>query len=196
MPTGPCNIQTPTGPAVGSIFARMEILGIASMLTQTGNQPNDEQQWQEIIDISVPVGTHAVVVSQDYWLLAFGSLTSNLDPLDPNQNPGWNTEDHNMGLGRASVAVVDVNAPDFTVAPPKQTARILVRMNLRDENGDDSWIGLVGYTLTFLGFAQKSPILGAISTLEREQKIIFHGGKSGSRSQSSTASRSTEIAGA
>jgi len=177
MPTGARNIETPTGPAVGSIHGRMEILGIASFLTQTGNQPNDQRQWEEIIDIAVPVGTHAIVVSQDYWVLAFGSLTENVDPLDPNQNPGWNTEDHNMGLGRASVAITDVNAPDFTASPPTQTARILVRMNLLDENGDDSWVGLVGYTLTFLGVAQRNVILTAISTIEREQKIIFHGGK-------------------
>ena len=82
-----------------------------------------------------------------------------------------------MGLGRVSISVVDINAPDFTVAPPKQTARILVRMNLLDENGDDSWFGLVGYTLTLLGFTRKSPILGTISTVEREQKIVFHGEK-------------------
>jgi hypothetical protein len=62
-------------------------------------------------------------------------------------------------------------------------------MNLLDENGDDSWLGLVGYSLTFGGLAQKNPILGAVSTLEREeaereQKVIFHAGKSGSRIQS------------
>src|SRR5436190_19450455 len=113
MPTGSRNIETPSGPAVGSIFGTMEILGITSMLTQTGNQPNDQRQWEEIIDISAPVGTHAIVVSQDYWALAFGSMTSNLDPLDPNQNPGWNSADHNMGLGRVSISVVDINAPDF-----------------------------------------------------------------------------------
>jgi hypothetical protein len=175
----------------------MEILGIASMLTQTGNRPNDEQQWEEIIDISVPVGTHSIVVSPDYWLLAFGSLTALLDPLDPNQNPGWNSEDHNMGLGRVNVAVVDVNAPDFTAVPPKQTARIHVRMNLLDENGDDSWFGLVGYNLTFLGFAQKNPILSAISTIERsqvrkEEKVMFHVGESKPRNQSFPASESSE----
>jgi hypothetical protein len=122
-------------------------------------------------------------------------LRPQLDPLDPNQNPSWHTEDHNMGLGRASIAVVDVNAPDFTVSPPQQTARILVRLNLRDENGDDSWIGMVGYTLTFLGFARKSPILGAISTVEREQKIVFHGGKSGSRRLSLGEKASSNVTG-
>jgi len=87
MPTGSRNVETPTGPAVGSIFGRMEILGIASMAHPTGNQPNDERQWEEIIDISVPVGTHAIVVSQDYWLLAFGSTTSLLIRSTPIRIP-------------------------------------------------------------------------------------------------------------
>src|SRR6476469_10466749 len=104
MSTGARNIETPTGPAVGSIFARMDILGVSSFLTQTGNRTNDKQQWEEIVDIDVPVGTHAVVVSTDYWALGFGSMTGLLDPLDPNSN--------------VSVAVTDVNASVFIRAPP------------------------------------------------------------------------------
>ena len=176
MPTGPRPIETPTGPATGSIFARMEILGISSFLTQTGNRPNAQNQWEEIVDISVPVGTQAIVASQDKWALAFGSLSSLLDPLDPNVNPAWNSEDHNWGVGRASVDILDVNAPDFTVTPAKQTARISVRMNLLDDNGDDSWFGLLGYTLTFLGFAQRRGILET-SVTEADRKIIWSGGK-------------------
>src|ERR1700751_3390641 len=76
MPTTPRFIQTPTGPATGSIFAKMEGLGVSSFLTQTGNQPNDQRQFEEIVNISVPIATHCIVASQDFWTLAFGSLTS------------------------------------------------------------------------------------------------------------------------
>ena len=173
MPTGPRNIQTPTGPIIGSIFGKMEILGISSFLTQTGNLPNHHTQWEEIIDISVPVGTQAIVACQDYWALGYGKLSSNVDPLDPNINPQWHSEDHNWGLGRASVAIADINAPDFSVNPPKQTARINVRMNLLDKNGDDSWFGILGYNLTFLGLAPGRGVIETTVAAQREQKIVW-----------------------
>jgi hypothetical protein len=169
MPTGPSPIQTPTGPAAGTIFAKMEILGIASFLTQTGNRPNAQKQWGETVGISVPVGTQAIVVSPDLWALAFGGLTSLLDPFDPSVNPSWNTEDHNWGLGRASVGILEITPPDFSVSPPKQTAQIVIRMNLLDQNGDDSWFGLLGYTLTFLGVAnRKGPLETNTATEDRQ----------------------------
>ena len=176
MPTSPRFIQTPTGPAIGSIFAKMEVLGVSSFLTQTGNQPNDQRQFEEIVNISVPIATHCIVASQDFWALAFGSLSSNLDPLDENSNPQWNSEDHNWGLGRASVKIQDVNAPDFTVNPPKQTAQISVRLNLLDENGDDSWFGILGYTLTFFGFAGRMLQETAVAA-ESSDRIIWLGGR-------------------
>jgi hypothetical protein len=51
------------------------------------------------------------------------------------------------------VAVVDINAPDFSQNPPTQTAQVNVNMRLIDRNGDDPWFGIVGYTLMFLGQA-------------------------------------------
>jgi len=176
MPTSPRLIETPTGPVIGSVFAKMEVLGVSSFLTQTGNQPNDQRQWTEFVNISVPIGTHCIVASQDFWFLAFGSLSSNLDPLDPNSNPSWNSEDHHWGVGRASVKILDVNAPDFTVNPPTQTAKIDVAMNLLDENGDDSWFGMLGYTLTFLGFAGRIVLETAVGA-ESSDRIIWMGAK-------------------
>lgn len=186
MPTGPREIETPTGPAVGNLFGKMEILGISSFLTQTGNQPNHRRQWGEIIDIPVPVGTHAIVVSQDYWALGFGSLSSVLDPLDPNSSPSWNSTDHNLGVGRASATVLDINAADLTAIPPKQTAQIGVRMSLLDKNGDDRWFGLLGFTTTFLGLAPRTKVVGAIgakaveaisAAADEGPGISFHAGK-------------------
>jgi hypothetical protein len=173
MPTGPRPIQTASGPAAGSIFAKMEILGIASYLTQTGNRPNAQKQWEEIVGIAVPVGTQAIVASQDQWALGFGALTSLLDPFDPSVNPSWNSEDHNWGLGRASMRILEVAPPDFSVSPPKQTARIVVRMNLLDHNGDDSWFGVLGYTLTFLGFANRKGPLDTNTVTEGDRKIVW-----------------------
>ena len=173
MATGPRPIETPTGPATGSIFTKMDVLGISSYLTQTGNRPNARKQWGETVDISVPVGTQTIVVSQDYWALGFGALSSLLDPFDPTVNPSWNSADHNVGVGRVSVQIVDVSPPDFSVSPWKQTARVSVRMNLLDHNGDDSWFGLVGYTLTFLGFVNRRGPQDTSTVTDDDRQIVW-----------------------
>jgi len=116
MPTGPREIETPTGPQVGNVFATMQVLGVGSFVTQTGNQPNNLHQWEETVDISTPVGTQVVIPCQDFWSLLFGSFDVPLDPLDPNVIPQWNASDHNWGAGRAQITVLNVNAPNFQVS--------------------------------------------------------------------------------
>ena len=159
MATAERKIESPAGPKVGKIFEALEILGVASYLTQSGNQPNAEHGgYGEIVDIEVPVGTYVVVPSPNLWYLAHGQLQPELlDPLNENQNGNWVPEDHNWGTGWVQVSIVDLNAPDFTQVPPKQTARLYVRMLLSDDNADDSWFGAVGYTLLFLGQASRPP---------------------------------------
>ena len=126
------------------------------------------------MDIPIPVGTQVVIPCQDYWLLSFGSLDVPLDPLDGNVSPQWNASDHNWGSGRAQVTVLDVNAPSFQASPPTQSARISVRMNLLDHNGDDGWVGLLGYSLIFFGPAREAPVLHTAAAVDaKEMKIDF-----------------------
>jgi hypothetical protein len=99
-----------------------------------------------------------VVPAPNLWWLGHGRLQPEiLDPLNDNLSASWETEDHNWGVGRVQVSVVDLNTPDFTQNPPKQTARLHILMHLSDDNGDDSWFGVAGYTLLFLGQAPRPP---------------------------------------
>jgi len=110
------------------------------------------------VNIDVPLGTQVIVPSPNRWCQGYGRIEPEmLDPLDDNQSASWHSEDHNWGLGWFQISAVDVNAPDFSQNPPKQTAQLRVAMFLSDDNSDDSWFGVAGYTLVFLGNAQRPP---------------------------------------
>jgi hypothetical protein len=161
MSTVPRNIPTPFGPKKEAVWENLQILGISSYMTQTGNQPNDyDLQWKELVDISVPVGTLVIVPTTNFWFLAHGSLSPEfLDPLDDNSFSDWNASDHYWGLGWVEVVTNEVYEADFTVQPPQQSAQLKVVMHLCDHNLDDSWVGVAGYTLMFLGSpAAASPL--------------------------------------
>lgn len=177
MPTNERFIETPFGPVVGTISERLEVLGISSYLTQTGNRPNARSQWEEIVDISnVPVGTITIMTSIDKWILGYGELDPELlDPLNPNVNPGWNGVDHHIGLGRVQVTVVDINSPDLSQSPPRQSARIVIKLNFLDYNGDDRWFGMVGFSLIFLGRTPlPRPAIMVNTARHYDDKIIWH----------------------
>jgi hypothetical protein len=158
MATYERQIETPVGVKVGRIFEALEVLGIASYFTQSGNRSNAERAYEEIVNIEVPVGTYVVVPAPNLWWLGHGSLQPEMsDPLNDMPDVSWETEDHNWGAGRVEVDVLDLSAPDFTQNPPKQTARLYVRMYLADDNADDSWFGAAGYCLLFLGQAPRPP---------------------------------------
>ena len=178
MPTNERLIETPSGPIVGTITERLEILGISSYLTQTGNRPNARSQWEEVVNINnVPVGTITIITSIDKWVLAYGSLDPELlDPLNENVNPQWNGVDHHIGMGRVQVTVVDINSADFSQSPPRQSAQIRIKFNLLDNNGDDRWFGMVGFSLTFLGRTPlPRPAILVNTTRHHDEKIIWHG---------------------
>jgi len=145
-------IETPVGSKLGKIFEHLEVLGIGSFITQSGNLPNAKNLFTEAVDVEVPVGTVAVIPSPNLWLLGHGNLQPEfMDPLDENQHQLWNPDDHHWGAGAFQVSVIGVNAPDFSQNPPKQTAHLHVNMLLSDINGDDSWFGIAGYTLIYIG---------------------------------------------
>jgi hypothetical protein len=176
MSTKPRNIMTPFGPQVGMVWESLQILGISSFLTQTLNQPNDfNLEWQEIVDIAVPVGTLVVVPTVNFLMLAHGTISPpEIDPLDDNQTFFWNSADHNWGLGWAQVRSSEVFEPDFSVSPPTQRGQLEVIMHLSDYNEDDPWFGMVGYTLTFLGqvptpVQQRGPIPFGAPVSRQEQ---------------------------
>jgi len=160
-------IETPTGTKLGKIFDNLEVLGMGSFVTQSGNQSSAHQLFQENVHIEVPVGTIVVIPAPNLWLLGYGSLQPEvLDPLDDNQNQLWHSADHHWGAGVFQVSVVGLNAPDFSQNPPKQTAHLHVNMLLSDHNGDDSWFGVAGYNLLYLGKPPRvrPPIDGEVST--------------------------------
>lgn len=154
MVTSDRQIESPVGARVGKIFEKLEVLGISSHLTQSLNQANGVNQYEETVNIDVPIGTLAVVPMPNLWMLGHGRLRPDrIDPLDENQQIQWDAADRPWALGKVHVSVVDINSPDFSQDPPRQTAQIIVYMRLIDKNGDDPWFGLVGYTLMFLGQA-------------------------------------------
>jgi hypothetical protein len=174
MPTNESIIETPLGTRVGTINEKLEVLGIAAYTTQTGNQPDEQTQWYERVEINVPVGTMAIVASIDYWMLGYGSFTPELHTIeDTTDETGvWHTADHHFGVGRISVFAADINTPDLTKNPATQTASIHVGMNLFDDNFDDSWFGLVRYTLLFLGQASRKIVLPKV-TGEHKSRLVF-----------------------
>ncbi len=78
MATGKRLIATSTGSKPGDIFRPLEILGISSYLTQTGNQPNGNQYFDETIIIDVPLGTYTIVPVPNWWELGHGTSIPNL----------------------------------------------------------------------------------------------------------------------
>ena len=177
MPTSERIIETPSGPVIGTINERLEVLGVSSYLTQTGNLSNARSQFREFFDITnVPIGTITITSSVDKWAIGYGSLDPELlDELDPNANPQWRATDHNIGLARVQVSVTDINSPNLNQNPPRQSARVVVSLNLLDGNGDDDWFGIVGYTLTFLGRSVPRAVIVGNTAREYQGKVIWHG---------------------
>lgn len=175
MATSERQIETPAGPRIGSIFGKLEILGIASYATDTLNQAHGKTDYEEHVTIDVPVGTIAIVPSPNLWWLGHGRMRDQVDTLN-DQTIWWDSADRPWGFGRVHVSVVDINAPDTEQDPPKQTAQLRIVMRLVDYNGDDPWFGLVGYTLMFLGqaAARREP---TEARLERMQAIALEIGK-------------------
>jgi hypothetical protein len=153
MPTVPRNIFTPFGPKPERVWEKLQVLGVSAYMTQTGNLPDDRNlQWEEYVDISVPLGTLLIIPTTNYWVLGHGSISPEfINPLDDNASLTWHSDDHHWGMGWVQVVVDDVYEADYTAQPPEQLARLLVVLHLSDINADDSWFGIVGYTLTFLG---------------------------------------------
>ena len=161
----PKPFETPAGASEGQQFGDMEIIGIANHATTSLNRPNFfNPPFDEDVTIDVPVGTEFIIPSIRGWRLVYGELTPNsVDAhLDkPGATALWKSADHHFGQGAVNVFVEDVNAPDLSVTPPKQTARLKVSMGLSDFNGDDRWFGLVNYSLIFL--KRRTPPLAGIS---------------------------------
>lgn len=155
------DVETPTGPKPGDQFGNMVILGFSSKGTTTLNQSNAKSGptlgFTEDVNVDVPVGTEFIVASISGWKLLYGGSDPDTEAAhlstDPNLHPKWKTEDHNYGFGQVSIRVKDINAPDMSASPPKQTATITVTLVLSDENADDSWAGAVNYSLIYLGKA-------------------------------------------
>jgi hypothetical protein len=154
------NVETPTGPQPGDQFGNMTILGFSNKGTASLNRSNAKDNgptlgFAEDVTIDVPVGTQFIVPAVTGWRLNYGGIDPNTEAAhldtDPNVHPKWKTEDHNWGMGQVNVSVKDVNAPDMSATPPKQTATIHISLILSDENGDDSWSGTVFYSLLYLG---------------------------------------------
>src|SRR5262249_16289528 len=138
-------IQTPYGTQKGRIWKPMQVLGVGHYLTMTQNQMDDRFfSWNENVDLDVPVGTITVMTAITGWVLGHGSMNPDVfDPMDDNAAWQWNSADRPWGMGWASVERVDVNAPDMSQSPPRQTAQLQVIMHLCDYNVDDPWFGIV-----------------------------------------------------
>jgi hypothetical protein len=147
--TVPQDIETPSGPVRGDLFEPMQVLGVARRLTRTGNRPNAATQFNETIDINIPVGTETIVPALEGWMVGFGHAEpENIGEVD---SFTWHTDDHNFGLAGVSIKVIDINAPNTRVTPPTQTAQIKVFIHLSDKAPDDRWFGVVRYSLMYLG---------------------------------------------
>lgn len=151
--TSPREVETPTGPVLGTVTGPFVILGVADKATGTMNRPDGRTTFIETVRVDAPVGTEVIVPVLRGWELGYGSTT----PADITQQPlpestfTWNAADHHLGMGNVNIAVTDINAaaPGATT----QSATIQIAARLNDDNGDDPWWGVVRYELIFLGRA-------------------------------------------
>ncbi|MGH8604285.1 MAG: hypothetical protein ACREXR_16370, partial [Gammaproteobacteria bacterium] len=141
--------ETPFGPTPGGkAFANLQVIGIVSLQTRTGNLSTARPFFSTKALVEVPVGTVFIVPAMRGWDLGYGQLNS-LPGSDVRFD--WSEEDHHYGLGGAYVAVTKINPVNTTVSPPTQTAEIEVNMILTDQDFDDSWFGSAAYTLICFG---------------------------------------------
>lgn len=143
--------ESPFGPLGGQQFAPMEVIGIASRATATLNRPNAQGTFIEDVTIDVPVGTEFILPAIRGWELAYGELDPDTVDAHVGLSPAtWKASDRPFGGGGANILVKDINAPDTSVTPPKQSAVIAVSLHISDYNRDDRWFGVVNYSLLFL----------------------------------------------
>ena len=148
--TRPREFETPIGPVEGDLFEQLQILGVSYKITATLNQRRG-RTVVETIDIEVPVGTQVIIPVLRSWRLAYGEIDPDTFEAHTFEPGEWNYKDHNYGFGQVNISVLDINAPDFSVTPARQTATIFVSLLLADYNADDRWFGAVAYSLIYLG---------------------------------------------
>lgn len=148
--TSPRDIETPTGPIPGMVSGPLIVLGVADRATSTLSRPN-AQTFIETVDIEVPLGTRVIIPVVRGFDLGFGSTNpQDLSPMPlPESVFTWNHTDHHFGMQAINIAVVDIDAP--APGATTQHARIQIGARLSDDNGDDSWWGVVRYQLIYLG---------------------------------------------
>jgi hypothetical protein len=149
--TSPRQIETPTGPVLGTVTGPFVVLGVADKATGTLNRPNGANDFIETVHVDAPLGTTVIVPVLRGWELGYGSTSpANLtqQPL-PESTFTWSSADHHFGIGNVNVAVIDIDAaaPGATT----QSATVQVAARLNDDNGDDPWWGVIRYELIFLG---------------------------------------------
>jgi hypothetical protein len=135
---------------------RLEILGIASRKTGTGNLPNANGvnlPYSETVNVPAPAGTEIAFVVPEGWILGHNS-TSPATPIVPYTPFKWYHDDNAWGLGWAQAYVEKINP-----APPGGTPSVdvTVVLTLSDDNGDDPWFGTVYWEVVFLGKAVGTP---------------------------------------
>jgi len=149
--TAPKDFETPTGPMPAEQFGSMEIIGIINRSTTSLNESKSNPGFSEEVTVEVPVGTEFIIPSVRGWSLAYGELDPNtVEAHIGLANASWKSEDHHFGISNVNIFVKDINAPDLSANPPKQTAMLDVSLNLGDYNLDDKWFGEVNYTLLCL----------------------------------------------
>jgi hypothetical protein len=147
--TAPSNFQTPAGPIPGDQTGPFEILGLISRNTSTQHRPDARTDFDETVTVNVPPGTEIIVPAMRGWWLGYGSTTP--EDISTTIPFTWRTEDHHFGVAYFDIIVTRIDAVDNSTTPPTQTATIHILGRLTDNNLDDSWWGLVDYTLLCLG---------------------------------------------
>jgi hypothetical protein len=148
--TGPAKIATVEGNLPTGILDRaLEIVGIVSLETKSGNVSSANSTHFVQATVEVPVGTAVIVPMLDGWLLGYGSAQP--DPANPENAIQWTPEDQNWGLGRVSITVTRLNPPNTVASPPVQTAELSIAFHLGDDGLDDPWFGAASYSLLCLG---------------------------------------------
>ena len=142
--------ETPAGMVEGDLFEQLLILGVSSKATATLNQRGGNVV-EDTIDIEVPVGTQVIIPALRGWRLAYGEIDPDTFEGHTFERSGWISKDHHYGFGLVNIFVEDINAPDFSVTPARQTATIVVSLVLADDSADDRWFGIVNYNLIYLG---------------------------------------------